>query len=304
MDEQTAEAAPSDVCFVNEGLDIDNMSFISGWLMRCKDLFILDWNPKFSDHWCYNLEKCPNCLFTHSTYKDNKHLEQTVINEIESYNPWHPDDANLPEVEHRPHPMNVENGTADKYRHEVYALGLRSSPEGLVFNDVTYIDQFPADCHYISYGMDFGEANETAITKNGLKIEGPKIELFTQKLFYLPTQTSQEIIDVCNALGIDQQIWYDNNKPGWINDIRSSGITALATRKFPGSREYWISTIKRCKIHIVRDPDFRKEQENFKYRVVDGIQLSETVKKYDHLWSSLGYSCVGDFRQYMNMDNC
>jgi len=40
-------------------------------------------------------------------------------------------------------------------------------------------------------------------------------------------------------------------------------------------------------------------QENFSYRVVDGKTLSETEKKYDHLWSATGYVVVGDFR-YLN----
>jgi hypothetical protein len=74
---------------------------------------------------------------------------------------------------------------------------------------------------------------------------------------------------------------------------------ALPTKKFPGSRDYWINTIRRCKVHIIRDADYRREAENFRHRVVDGIQLSETVKKYDHLWSATGYSVVGDFRQLM-----
>jgi len=53
---------------------------------------------------------------------------------------------------------------------------------------------------------------------------------------------------------------------------------------------------------MVRDPkgDLRKEQENFCYRVVDGKQLSETIKKYDHLLSATGYSVVGDFRELLD----
>lgn len=284
-DESKQEASPFDVVYINEVLDIESETMIAGLKMRCKDLLIMDWNPKFTDHWVFNYEKHPNCLFTHSTYKNNKHLPTEIIREIESYDPTNP--------------INIENGTADEYRWKVYGLGLRASPEGIVFNDVTYINSFPDDCEHVSYGMDFGESNETAITKNGLKIIDGGYHLFTQKLFYLPTENSDLIIDVIKRMGIDKHIWCDNNKPGWISDLRNAGIRALATVKFDGSRDYWISTIKRCKVHIVKDPDYRKEQENFKYRVVDGIQLSETIKKHDHLWSSCGYSIVGDFRPLM-----
>lgn len=287
IEEERAEAAPSDLIFCNELLDIDSYSMISGWLMRCREIFIADWNPKFTDHWAYNFEKRPNCLFTHSTYKNNKHLQRSVIKEIEGYDP-----AN---------PVNIENGTADEYRHKVYALGLRASPAGIVFQNVIYMNEFPEDCDYIAYGMDFGETAQTAIIKAGLKITDNRNDLHLQKLFYLPTENIDVIIQVIKSLGINQHIWCDNNKPLWIGDLRNAGISAVATKKWPGSREYWVDTLKRFNIHIVRDPDFRKEQENFRYRVVDGIQLSETIKKYDHLWSASGYAVVGDFRHLINI---
>ena len=50
----------------------------------------------------------------------------------------------------------------------------------------------------------------------------------------------------------------------------------------------------------MKDPDVRKEQENFCYRVVDGKQLSETIKDYDHFFSACGYATVGDFVDIIN----
>lgn len=281
-DEATTEGFPSHLMFVNEILET-KQSQIIGLLMRCEECFLSDWNPKFTDHWAFNFEKRPNCLFTHSTYKNNSFLKQSLIEEFESYDPSNP--------------INIQNGTADDYRHKVYALGLRASPQGVVFDNVTYIDKFPEDVEEVSYGLDFGETAQTAIVKTGLIKRKIKNDLYLQKLFYLPTENSSIIIDVIKKLNINQHIWCDNNKPGWINDMRVANINAIPTRKFAGSRDYWISSIKKYNIHIVRDPDFRKEQENFRYRVVDGIQLSETIKKYDHLWSSTGYSVTGDFRQ-------
>lgn len=286
IEEEKAEAAPSDFIFCNEMLDIDSYSMVAGWLMRCREIFIADWNPKFTDHWAYSFEKRPNCLFTHSTYKNNKHLQESVIKDIEGYDP--------------DNPINVENGTADEYRHKVYALGLRASPEGLVFRDITWVTDLPEDTEFQSYGIDFGETNETAIVENRLKIiDGKFFHLYSRRLYYASTETSDQVIEAVKALGITKHVWCDNNKPGWIADMRRAGIQAFPTKKFPGSREFWISTIKRCNIHIVRDADYKKEAENFRYRVVDGRQLSETIKKYDHLWSACGYSVVGDFRHHM-----
>ena len=296
-DEQSAEGYPSDILFFNELLEM-NKGAVDGLIMRCRKLVIADFNPKFTDHWAFSWEKRKDCVFTRTTYKNNRHLQNSVIKEIESYNP------DIPE--------NVESGTADKYRWKVYGLGERANKEGLVFTDVTWIDAFPTkevvidgkktivdDVDQIGHGCDFGETAQTAISKVGFRKRKDgkgKDDLFLQKLFYAPTENSDIVIEIFKKLGLTKHVWCDNNQPGWIGDMRRAGLQPLSTKKFPGSREYWITTIKKFNIHIVKDPAFRKEQENFSYRVVDGKQLSETIKKHDHLWSATGYCVVGDFR--------
>lgn len=119
-DEKNTEGYPSDILFINEVLETKKTK-VEGLLMRCRKLIIFDWNPKLTKHWIFDYEGRPDVLFTRSTYKDNKHLEQTIINEIESYNP---------EIEE-----NVINKTANLFRWKVYGLGERADQEGNVFND-------------------------------------------------------------------------------------------------------------------------------------------------------------------------
>lgn len=296
------EGTGSDILFFNEILSGCEKERVNGFIMRCRFLVIADWNPKYTDHWFFNFEKRNDCYFTKSTYKQNRHLQKAVINEIESYSPWLIEDMHLPELERRINQTNVDNGTIDKFRWTVYGMGERANREGLVFPEVTWVDEFPEDLDEISYGVDFGETAQTAIVKTGLRMVGNKYDLYLQKLFYCPTENSDIVAKAIKSLGITKHIWCDNNQPGWVSDLRNiHEIEAFVTKKFPGSREYWITSIKRYNIHIVKDIDFRKEQENFSYRVVDGIQLSETIKKYDHLWSATGYSVVGDFR-YLSQD--
>jgi len=71
--EEYTEGYPSDISFVNEGLETTPAQ-IAGIRMRCRKMFAMDWNPKFTQHWCFDLEGQPNVFFTHSTYKNNKHL--------------------------------------------------------------------------------------------------------------------------------------------------------------------------------------------------------------------------------------
>lgn len=294
-DESKQEAAPFDVVYINEVLDIDSESLIAGLKMRCKDLLIFDWNPKVSDHWVFNYEKHPNCLFTHSTYKNNRHLPESIIREIESYNPWHPDDSELPEKQRRPHPVNVANGTADPYRWNVYGLGLRCSPEGLVFPNVTWIDQFPTEVERTFYGLDFGyTVNPSALVKVG--VMGNNIYL--QLLLYEPIDNAGKLANdyLIHLLPKDKICWCDKADPGMISDLRGFGFTTVAAEKWDGCVNYRIDVMKRYKIHIVKNPDFRKEQENYRYRVVQGIRLNEPEKKYDHAWDAAGYACQHELR--------
>jgi PBSX family phage terminase large subunit len=119
-DEKNTEGYPSDILFINEVLETEKEK-VQGLLMRCRSLVIFDWNPKLTKHWIFDYQGRPDVLFTNSTYKDNKHLEQTIIDEIESYDPSNP--------------INVENKTANLFRWKVYGLGERADQEGNVFND-------------------------------------------------------------------------------------------------------------------------------------------------------------------------
>ena len=321
------EGYPSDILFFNEALDGMPEDSVKSLVMRCRKMVIFDWNPKYTDHWLFGWSKREDTIFTKTTFRNNRHLQQSVIKEIESYSPWMFEDMDLPEGDRRPHIENIKNGTSDYFRWKVYGLGERTNREGLVFPSVTWIDEFPNDIEEISYGCDFGQANPTAIVKTGVKRMPIKSNLYLELLFYAKTETVDIVAEVMKEIArqtkeealkgkefknerqrlefeatiqtITEKVWCDSNmgiETGWISDLRNRDISAFGTAKFPGSREYWISTMKRYNIFIVKNEDFRREQENFAYRVVDGITLSETIKKYDHLWSASGYSVVGDFR--------
>jgi len=293
-DEKNTEGFPSHIAFINEGLEVESQSQIAGILMRCEEVFAMDWNPKFTDHWAFGFEKRNNCLFTHSTYKNNKHLPQSIINDIEGYNPYHPEDLDKPKKQRRPHPVNVEAGTSDEYRYEVYALGLRAARKGLIFPDVTWIREFPDHVEKIAYGMDFGYTNDpTAIVKAG--VHGN--DLFLELLLYEPTEN----IDILeplysNLIGKKDRCWCDSENPAMISDLRKAGHLALGVRKFKGSIVYGIDLIKRYKIHIVVSNEARKEQENYSWKMFNGFNLNVPIDKHNHFWDASRYVCLSEFR--------
>ena len=54
--EENSEGYPSDIIFINEALETEKHK-VSGLIMRCRMLVLMDWNPKFTDHWVFDMEK-------------------------------------------------------------------------------------------------------------------------------------------------------------------------------------------------------------------------------------------------------
>lgn len=283
-DEQSAEAAPSDIIFVNEALDIDSYSMIAGWLMRCRKMAIFDWNPKFTEHWVYDFDKRPNSLFTHSTFLDNKHLEISVINEIKSLNP------DIPE--------NVINKTADKYRWQVYGLGLRASPEGLVYKDITWIDELPEIFDSVGFGLDYGFTNHPTALVEVRKLGK---QLFAKLHLYEPVNDADilysKIKDVVKETVIIADC-ADRATDGrrLTTDLRMLGLNVIPVIKGHNSVLHGIDIMNRYEKHVVRNRDAQKEVENYKYQFIRGISTGIPEKKYDDFFDAWRYCTMTLFR--------
>lgn len=298
--DDSSEGYPSDIIFVNETLENQNKEKIDGIYMRCRKLVVYDWNPKYTQHWCFNLEGQPNVHFTHSTYKNNKHLEQSVINTIEGYCPWNFEDLQLPEKQRRPHLINIKNGTADKYRWQVYGEGIRSAPEGLIFEHVTWIDSFP-DVGY-SYTLDFGFTTDpTAICK----YTEDSHNIFIELLLYEPTENADLIHEFALSTGVniklpstaDSSDKYTGENKGTIEMVRDLKAKGWKISKVNKTKSvmYWLTSMKKKKIHIVRNSNYhhaRKEQENYIMKKVNGIAINQPIDKFNHMWDSARYGHI------------
>lgn len=271
--------ASCDYFYINEGLDIDQDIF-DQLEQRCRKFWFIDYNPKLSDHWIFDrVIPRNNVSFLKTTFLDNPYISKPEYDKILSYENT---------------PYNQSQGTVDEYKWKVYGLGERCAPEGLVFPYVTWINSFPQAVERVFYGLDFGYTNDpTAIVKVG--VNGRNIYL--KKLFYYPVDNADLLTKVINRLiPMDSIIWADSADPGMIGDLQRNGLTVIGAKKFPGCIMHRIDIIKRYKIHIVRDIDFRKEQENYKFKEVQGIRLNEPIDKYNHLWDATGYACQHELR--------
>lgn len=296
--DEDKEAPPSDIIFVNEALEVETRRKLKGWFMRCRKLQVLDWNPKFSQHWCFDLEGNPNTFFTYSTYKNNKHLEVSVVNEIESYCPWHLDDLHLPKEKRRSHPFNIKNGTADDYQWGVYGEGKRTAPEGLIFKNVRYIDEWPIDVSPI-HAMDFGfTVDPTAFGRVGEN----KTDIFAELLLYEPTETSAEISEYvkqkrinkripCTADSSDKYTGENKGTVEMVKELKLEGWNISKVRK-TNSIMFWIGKMKKKRINIVKNELYhyvKKEQENYRLKTINGIAINQPIDKYNHAWDMIRY---------------
>ena len=272
--------AGSDYFFINEALDVPQ-SIFDQLEQRCRRFWWLDYNPKVTDHWIYN-RVCnrPDVRAFQSTFRDNPYISETELKKILSYNPGNPE--------------NVKAGTADPYMWKVYGKGERAAMEGLVFPDVVWIDHFPKDIELIAWGLDFGYTNDpTALVKVGRS----GMNLYIQKLIYTPCDNADVLATLLKShIPEGCHVWCDSADPGMIVDLRARGIMAVGVKKFSGSIQNGIDILKRFRLHLVRDKDLRKEQENYKYRTINGISLNEPEDKNNHCWDAIRYAVMSEFR--------
>ena len=308
-DEKNTEGYPSDIIFINEALETEKAQS-DGLRMRCRKLFAMDWNPKFTQHWCFKLRNQPNTFFTHSTYENNKHLQRSVIIEIESYEPWESGSYEVKGQEIRykgqlidqhnqppPNKANIQNETTDEFRWKVYGLGLRGAMKGLIFQSVHYIDEFP-DIDFI-YGNDFGfTADPNAFVKYAE--EGNNI--YVELLCYHPIETASILNQYYEAIGVDKEKLiiadssdkYTKEHHGTVEMVKEMRQFDWMMRKVKKKKSvmFWLLSMKEKRIHIVNNnlvKHARIEQENYRMKEIKGISLNQPDDNHNHFWDATRY---------------
>lgn len=282
-DEAKFHGAGCDFAYFNEVLDVSNPVF-DQVEQRCRKFWWADYNPKATDHWWYTkTDNRKDVAHLKTTFKDNPHISAPERRKILSYEPT---------VE------NIQAGTADDYMWNVYGLGLRSAPEGLIFQHVTWIKEWPKGLANELFGLDFGYTNSPSVLT---KVAIRKNELYAQKLFYAPTPSTNELEPAlrlyCKG---EATVWADpsgeSGGRGMISQLRRLGYNIMATNTFPGSIKSGISIMKKYKIHLVDDPDVRKEQSNYKFRIIHGIKLDEPIDDFNHFWDAVRMPVMSNYK--------
>lgn len=279
--EQKIRGRKRKILYVNEG---NELKFIE-WQqlqMRTTEFSIIDYNPSFTeDHWICTLNKEKTTYHFITTYKDNPFLEQKVIDEIES--------------------LQWKNPSLWR----VYGLGLQAIIEGLIFENVEYVDEIPSYAKRKTWlGMDFGYTNDpTSIVEVCLYND----TLYLDEVCYQTKMLSSDIIKAIKEKNRTEKREYkvisESADPRLIDEVYNAGIDIHPVKKFGGSIMAGIQKMQEFKIKITkRSINLRKEYNNYTYRQdKEGKWLNEPIDAWNHGIDATRYvvleEILGDYGQ-------
>jgi phage terminase large subunit len=196
-------------------------------------------------------------------------LEQTVIDEIES--------------------LRHKNESLWK----IYGLGLQADIEGLIFKNVTIVDEIPAYVKKRWGAVDFGFTNDpTAICEVALLDN----VIYVDEKCYRTQMLSSDIVRVLKLECSGLKIISESADPRLIQEIYRSGINIHPVKKFQGSVEAGITKMLEYEIRITKNSyNAIKEFKNYTYRQDrEGKWLNEPIDAYNHAIDGIRYVIINE----------
>lgn len=266
-DEQKLRGRKRQILYVNEGNELSEIEW-KQLKMRTTKFAIIDYNPSFTDdHWLCSLNKDDRTYHFITTYKDNPFLEQTVIDEIESYR------------------------ETNQSLWRIYGLGLQAIVEGLVFEKWDIVDEFPGWCKKVGIGIDFGYSKDpTAIVKCGVVGN----DLYIQELCYKTNMLASDISS--ELVRHDLTVIADSADPRLIDEIFNEGVLIYPVQKFAGSIMAGIMKMLEYNIHIIKGSEnLERELKNYTY-IQDkaGNFINKPIDAYNHCIDAARYYVLGE----------
>ena len=232
----------------------------------------LTFNPVSSSHWIkkHFFDRADPDVFTHhSTYKDNRFI----------------DDAYYRRMERR------KEVDPDGYR--IYGLGEWGEVGGLILTNyvIEEFDTTPERFDYMVNSQDFGYNHADCIGEVGFK-DG---ELYLCREIYEFEKDTGELIELADKRGFNKSLtmWCDSAEPDRIKMWRKAGYKAKGVKKEPNSVRAQIDYLKLHKIHIHPSCiNTIKEIQQWKWKKNDKTNeyLDEPVNFFDDAMAMLRYS--------------
>lgn len=273
-DPQRLHGFTSDGFWINEANEAAKDDF-DQLEMRSSGFFILDYNPRMSeDHWIVrNILRRTDVKYIHSTVIDNPFAPENVVAKIRSYEPT---------------PENMETGTADKNKWEIYGLGLRAKIEGLIYENYSIVKVIPAwvkkryQCMDLGFTFDPTFIGEVAFYENTLYID---------EQCYRTQMLTSDIVRMLKTTNNGLEIVSESADPRLITEIENAGFRITPVVKGAGSVIAGIEKMKTFRIKITeRSLNVKKELDNYKYaQDRNGRWLNEPIDDFNHALDAVRY---------------
>ena len=268
-DEQDAKSGKRQRLFVNEANGVPYEVF-EQLRMRTTKQVIIDFNPS-AEFWAHKRLQEAHWVIT--SFRDNAFISPAVRERILSYEPTK---------------ENIERGTADKYRWDVYGLGKVGRLEGLVLPNWER-GKFPDDYKWRIYGLDFGYTNDpTAL----VEIRLYRGNLHVKEHLYRSGLTNQDISREMERIGIDRNelIIADSAEPKSIEEINRMGWHIRGAIKGKDSINQGIDILKRYKL-IVEGENIAKELNSYIWaKDRNGNLLNKPIDSFNHCIDAMRYA--------------
>lgn len=280
-DEQRIHGMKSDAFWINEAVEASFDDYAQ-LMQRCSGFAILDYNPSYDEHWIYDkICKREKTRYMHSTMLDNPLIPDNAKEQILSYEPTE---------------YNIQHGTADKRKWQIYGLGKRASLEGLIYENWGYCKEIPAWMDKRGYGMDLGfTLDPTGIVE--CAFDAKSNTLYLREVCYRTHMESADIIRFYKSIP-PMRIMSESADPRLVSEIQNAGIRIYPVIKGQGSVEASISVMKGYRVLITEDSvNLIKEIKNYTWEFDDKAKrfINQPAKgQADHLLDASRYWVMGE----------
>lgn len=219
---------------------------------------------------------------------------------------------------------NKEKGTIDRQWWLQYGEGIAAAQEGAIFREVKWIDSFPeTGMEQVNFGLDFGYSGDpSALIRCGVSGKDAYIE----KMAYQRTPTVDILMDLIKphvfreierrkreaqgemiapiVIACDSSDKYKDVQ--FVRDLNvlstQMGLGWQFVKVQKPNIVPRISLVKRFKLNLVEDPDFRTEQQNYVFiKNTDGTpsNIPDADSKFNHIWDAVGYCFWYFYKWYL-----
>lgn len=262
---QKVRGRKRDILFINEANEL-NLEDWRQLLLRTTGRILLDYNPSDEFSWIYDhVIPREDASFFQSTFKDNPHLDPSLVAEIERLK------------------------ISDENYWRIYGLGERGQSRTTVFNHWTQRDNIGPEFKLLAYGLDFGYTNDpTACVAVYWDGEG----FLLDEILYRTGLSNRQIFQLLEV-GKNPVI-ADSAEPKSIDELHGYGLNVFPARKGPDSVRAGIQFLQSKPLAVTAHSlNLIKELRNYKWREdKNGKILNEPVDAFNHGIDAARYAAM------------